>query len=594
MRFNLRRFGLIGTLAMVTALVVAACGGGGDPTAEPGAPQPQAPLPTATAAPTATLETAATAGPAPTQAPQPQALPTSTPRATAGPTVKRGGTLTLPQFHDLVTFDASNTRLYMGYYLNGHFLWNQVVTFDNKRWSDSDVVGDLATEWSINDDGTVWTFKLDPAARWQNIAPLNGRNMTAADIKWYFEYVLDPDNNSGIGGIIRDIETIEAPDDNTIVFNLKAPFSGFLRSLANSRVKVLPRENLEVNGDFETPIGTGPFVHNRHERGARVIHDANPNYWKIGADGQALPYIDRIEFIIGADSVTVEAGLRTGKLGFITPGGMDPQVARDFMEDNPQLDWIIDFKLYAPVVFTNFKVEPWKSNRDLRLAIMRAINQDAIRSNVIFEDGAPLEGPITAGMGEFSLPQDELKELLRYDLDEAKALVISSGVGGDDLKVRLQFMLAGAPGSQTERYGLVIPPMLEAAGFDVQLNMPASAAQGYGAIYGGNFEIGSGFVGFEGDINNWFRSFYSTTGDRNRPGLSDATLDAMIAEFDATLDHDLQVTKAHEIQRYILEQAYYVPLVAGSMYIPQQKYVKDFIRTWSWGFSKIEFVWLDL
>ena len=83
MRFNLRRFGLIGTLAMVTALVVAACGGGGDPTAEPGAPQPQAPLPTATAAPTATLEAAATVAPAPT------AKPTPVPRVTLAPPIVR-------------------------------------------------------------------------------------------------------------------------------------------------------------------------------------------------------------------------------------------------------------------------------------------------------------------------------------------------------------------------------------------------------------------------------------------------------------------------------------------------------------------------
>ncbi len=76
-------------------------------------------------------------------------------------------------------------------------------------------------------------------------------------------------------------------------------------------------------------------------------------------------------------------------------------------------------------------------------------------------------------------------------------------------------------------------------------------------------------------------------------GLDDAKLNTAIDDFGRTFDKAQQVRKAYEMQRYIMEQAYTIPLIVGRMYVPHQKYVKNFVRTWGWGFAGIEKVWID-
>ncbi len=558
---------------VVVALAVAACGGGDEdegPTAAPG--------------PTATPRT--------TPAPSPTLAPTPPPSA-----IKRGGTLTIPQFHDLINFDGSNTNIYQTYYILGSFVWNQIVRFDNKKWSDGNIVGDLAASWSATADGKQYTIKLDPKAKWQNIAPLSGRPFTSADVKWYLEKVLDPAFKSGNRPAIRDIQSIETPDAQTVVLNLKDPYYGLMNGLATYTLKMVPREQFEADGDFtKKAIGTGPFTYSSRETGSRVINVANPSYWKTGGDGKALPYIDRVEIIIGGDPATVRAALRTGQMAFQSPDGEDPQNYRQMRQDIPNLTWEIDFRMYAHTIHGNLSEEPFKSNKKLRQALMKSIDQEALRKNAIFEDDAPYEGPITAGMGQYTLPQDEVKKFMTYDPEGAKRLLTEAGFGANNpAKFDLVFILPSAPGTRQERYQQLLPGMMKNAGFDITIWNPTSAAEGFGRVFGGpgKWKLGSTYVGYEGDVFNWFRNFFATGGSRNWQFLSDPELDAKVTQFGQTLDKATQVRLAQEMQRHILDNAYMVPLVIGRMYMPHQNYVKNFRRTWGWGFAGIENVWLD-
>ncbi|MBI3742912.1 MAG: ABC transporter substrate-binding protein, partial [Chloroflexi bacterium] len=469
----------------------------------------------------------------------------------------------------------------------------------NSAWTDNKVEGDLATTWAQSADGKTVTVKLDPNAKWQNVAPVNGRAVTSADVKWLFENF--GTLKSGNATAIKDVDTITAPDAQTVVFNLKTPYSGFLQSLATYTLKLVPKEQFDTDGDFtKRAIGTGAYVFDRREPNARVVVKANPNYWKQGKDGKALPYMDEIDVILGQDTATMNAAVKTGQLAFVSPDTMDPVTAKQWLAD-PSLQgkytWIQSFKLYTEAIHGNLSKEPWKSNLQLRQALLHAIDMKAIAANAVQEADAPLEGPITSGMGAFSMSQTDLAKYYTYDPAMVKSLLAQQTALPAPYKIELSFILPSTPGTRTDRLSQLLGPMLTTAGFQASVYVPASPAEGYGRYFaptGSTFQVGQTFVGYEGNIFNWWRNYFQTGGTRNWFGpLSDPALDAKIADFGATLDTNAQIAKAQDIQKYILDQAYLIPLTGGRMYVPQQASLKNFMRTWGWGFQGIEAAWID-
>ena len=563
MKIN-RRMYLPVVFGAIIALVVVACGGDAA---------------TSTPRPAPTTATVATV--APTSTPTPAPPPSGT---------KRGGTLFIPTFSDLQTRDAADLNA-QSYYIMGR-IWSLPVANGNAEWTDNSLVPDLAVSWEASEGGLAWTVKINPDARWHDVAPANGRKVTAGDLKWYFDIVRSDQIESRLETTLKDIVSIEAADDETLIWRLNAPFFGFPNLLSNPRLFVQNREVFEQDGDWKTTsIGTGPYVFDRHEVGARIITTSNPNYWKDGDDGQALPYIDVVEQVVLPDQAAVNAGIRTGKLAFTAPGGIEPETLNKFRQDNVPVDITEDPKLFWYAFHGNNDKEPWKSNVNLRRAVMKAINQDLISTNAILYPTALWESPISSGMGQFGLPQAELAQLLAYDPDEAKRLLAAAGFGPGELQVNQMspLPLEGV----FDRLHAVINQNLGDIGIDTTITSPASVAEGFANLFGGKFDLALSFPGFEGDVFNWFRGYYRCGGEFNLWLVCDSQLDAMIADFSATGDVAKQVTMSHEMQRYILDQAIVVPLKSGPWFIPYQRWLKDFRRSWPWGFAGLERAWIE-
>ena len=554
--------------------VVMACGPAAQPTAIPtkSAPSPTNVQPTATAVAT------------PTKVP---------PSPTAAPTVKRGGTLAVPQSQDISTKDPSKVSNSTVFYTVG-IDWSQLVRFGNQKWSDISVVGDLAKSWEVSTDGKTYTFRLDPNARWQNLAPVNGRGLTAQDVKWFLDLLRSPEYKSAHAPILADISSIDVVDATTVRFNLKGPFAGFVNALANPRIKILSKEVYDQDGGYEkTIVGSGAWQFSQAERGVRIVNVRNPNYWKLGVDGKALPYIDTIEVYIVPDAAARLAGIQSGRFAFESPAGLDPDPAKQFMKDNPNIPMQQDYRLTAQQLFMNMTKEPFKSNLKLRQAIMKAIDQSLIASNAYHTPDAALESPITSGMKPYTHSQDELKQRLAFDLPGAKKLLDEAGSqpGPLSLQIYAQQPLAIYPSIQAT--ATILRQQLQDLGINTTIGQPTSAAEGLNTIFAYKYDLGLASVGYEGDIYSWFRTYYLSTGASNKNGLNDPKINEMIAQFGGTLDQAKSVQIAQDIQRYILDNAFQVPTIAGWMYIPYQPWLKDFSRSWPWGFGGLEKAWID-
>jgi peptide/nickel transport system substrate-binding protein len=158
--------------------------------------------------------------------------------------------------------------------------------------------GDLAESWSTPDPLT-YVFHLKP-----NVKFHDGRPLTSADVEFTFEFILDPANKSPKRGGFRQIAKIDAPDPQTFIFHLNAPYASFLWNLIPSDAGIVPAN---TSTDFSRhPIGSGPFKFVSQSQDDYVQLARNSDYFA------APPTIESIRFRIVPDAVVRALELRKG------------------------------------------------------------------------------------------------------------------------------------------------------------------------------------------------------------------------------------------------------------------------------------------
>ncbi|MBI2886904.1 MAG: ABC transporter substrate-binding protein [Chloroflexi bacterium] len=175
--------------------------------------------------------------------------------------------------------------------------------------------GDLAKSWEVSSDGLTYTFKLREGVKWQNVPPLNGRELLAEDVKFAFEDY----QNSIQRATFENVARIEAPDKYTVKITLKDPNVDFVASIA-AMAFIHPKEIKDQDGSWrQKAIGTGPFILETWTPKQGVKYRANPDFWEKDSAGGKLPYLDRAEMFVIPDSAAAAAAYRSGQLD-VTPG----------------------------------------------------------------------------------------------------------------------------------------------------------------------------------------------------------------------------------------------------------------------------------
>jgi peptide/nickel transport system substrate-binding protein len=156
--------------------------------------------------------------------------------------------------------------------------------------------GDLAESWSMPDPLT-YIFHLRPGVHFHD-----GRPLTANDVKYTFESIVNPATHSPKRGAFRMIASLETPDDATVIFHLTEPYASFLWNLARPAVGIVPRD---AGPDFSRhPIGSGPFRFVLQSQDEEVIVERNPDYFR------GAPQVARIRFRVVPDAVVRALELR--------------------------------------------------------------------------------------------------------------------------------------------------------------------------------------------------------------------------------------------------------------------------------------------
>jgi peptide/nickel transport system substrate-binding protein len=231
----------------------------------------------------------------------------------AGAAPKLGGTIDMhsysfppPNWHPHVT----NTVQVISY--SG--IYNQLIEYNPETEDPFDLRGDLATSWELSEDGKVYTFHLNPKAKWQDGTPV-----TAEDVVYSMDSMVDADAKPARAVTLPALSpyyqkgTARAIDDHTVEIPLKIPNApDFLPTLALDFCKIISKRWAESGIDvqkWENAVGSGPFKPGKFVKDVSIELVKNKDYWK-----PELPRIDGMVHFAVKDKGTAIAAYKTGRV----------------------------------------------------------------------------------------------------------------------------------------------------------------------------------------------------------------------------------------------------------------------------------------
>jgi ABC-type transport system substrate-binding protein len=149
---------------------------------------------------------------------------------------------------------------------------------------------DLAQDWTVNEDGTTYTFTLK-----ENLKFADGSPLTAEDVRYSLERAADPKTGSSVArtylgdiqgvkekldGKAQEISGLKVLDERTLEIKLDGPKPYFLAKLTYPTGFVVDRRDVENDPQnwFYSPNASGPFVFQSYKEGDGSVYASNPNY----------------------------------------------------------------------------------------------------------------------------------------------------------------------------------------------------------------------------------------------------------------------------------------------------------------------------
>ena len=480
---------------------------------------------------------------------------------------EQGGTLVAAWGQDPVGLDPHVTSAYSSFQILENVL-DTLVTLDENL----EVVPSLATDWSVSEDGTTWTFNLR-----EDVQFSNGREMTAEDVVYTYDRMLDPETASGNAYLLAGVTDVTAVDDHTVEFTLEAPNAAFLSHLGvNKSTGIIAREAVEDGTINTRPIGTGPFMITDFQPGTQVMLERNPNYWQDG-----LPYLDAVEIRIIPDESVRRSALVSGDIDWaisVPAQALEELRGRD--------DVVVDETTAGAYWYIGVNTDRYEDQEEplsdprVRQAISFALNRGDIAEAATFGTATPTQEPIPdSSAWSFGYqPYDQ-------DLEQARALLEEAGYADG-------FELEVMPTTQYEesiRIAQVLQAMLAPVNIDVSIRTLewAEWLEEEGA---GNYDTyvcsWNGLV----DPDDYYYAQHRTGEVFNFTNYSNPTVDELLDEGRRTQGFEERYEIYEQVNEIIVDEAPYIylynplninaysPAVQGYQALPNQ--AVDFTETW--------------
>lgn len=298
-------------------------------------------------------------------------------------------------------------------------IFNGLVTLNE----DIEIVGDLATDWTVSEDGLRYEFELR-----DDVTFHNGEAFTAEDVAYTITHNIETEAPQA--SRLADLEPpseggVEIIDDYTVALNFESPNAATLAHLTRGPGRVgsiINQTALEEMGHDQyslEPVGTGAFQVTEHEVGSEITLDAHEDYHETDADGNALPYLDGVDIQMIPEPGTIVNALQSGDIDF---ANLVPLENVDEVEGNPDVEtsgvvgngWL-GFAM-------NHEREPF-DDVEVRQGLAKAIDTEALAQNAYFGYAEPATG-VFGPLPEWAArPNEEKDQTQAYDPEEAASML---------------------------------------------------------------------------------------------------------------------------------------------------------------------------
>jgi len=313
-------------------------------------------------------------------------------------------------------------------------------------------VPDLALKAEVSRGGRTYTIALRPGLRWDDHAPLRGREVVAEDARYSLERAL---RRPRLAARLGPVDVIEAADLHVLRIDLADAFAPFLSALAEPWAAVLPRELEDRAGALraaESLAGCGPFLLERHEPGVKAVFARNPGY-----HAKQRIYLDRVEWLFIKERATRLSLFRAGQVELpFHDGHLDRADAADLRRTNPAYpiaywDGLAGRRLALRVD------RPPLGDARVRRALALAIDRKRWVTELLEGHGIEDSGPVPAALRDWKLSGRALGDgarWLAHDPALARRLLDEAGVparhrircavapGGPDAAAELERLIA--------------------------------------------------------------------------------------------------------------------------------------------------------
>jgi peptide/nickel transport system substrate-binding protein len=449
----------------------------------------------------------------------------------------------------------------------------QVGELINRGLTEFDYQGNIITELAekipdpadgdVSEDLLTVTWKLKEGLLWSDGEPL-----TSDDLRFTWEVCGDAANGCAKSEGLVDVESVDTPDDQTIVLHYRRPYFDYKTQF---QAGILPRHSADVGAPADITSwaynqtanpNLGPFSVVEYVPGTSVRLEKNPNFYLAG---EGKPYLDAVNIIMRDSPETFRQAIMNGEadvspwLTQPAPAQVTEFVERGFVVGSGSSPYFNRFQLnlWDPNDPTRMTPHPILGDAKVREAIIRGTNTD----NVIFNWEIPGVYDAVQNPNRFSMHGAEYSacdiQPVPYDLDAAMTLLDEAGwtdSDGDGVRdkdgQKLSLRVSTYTGFGQEDNVVVWIDELANLGIEgiadpIDVGVFYSSFADGSPVFTGDFDLlYYDYAKDFGGAQNEAEAFYSSTMipsaenplGRNMNGVQDEQVDAWVEEAGQSLD----------------------------------------------------------